>query len=112
MDYLAVIEKGPNSYGAYVPDLPGCVAAGETREDVLQLIQEAITFHLEDLKEGGRPVPPQHQVWKPFTSMHSSVTPNCGGELVPRPTRSPAKLANNLASPQRVYKRAGCVKTA
>ena len=58
MDYLVVIEKGPSSYGAYVPDLPGCVAAGETKEDVLQLIQEAIAFHLEDLKEGGQRVPP------------------------------------------------------
>lgn len=57
MDYLVVIEKGENSYGAYVPDLPGCIAAGETREEALQLIQEAIVFHLEGLKEGGQPVP-------------------------------------------------------
>ena len=57
MDYLVVIEKGTSSYGAYVPDLPGCVAAGETREEALQLIQEAIAFHLEGLKEDGRPVP-------------------------------------------------------
>lgn len=58
MDYLVVIEKGEASYGAYVPDLPGCVAAGETREEVLTLIQEAIAFHLEGLKEDGQPVPP------------------------------------------------------
>lgn len=58
MDYVVVIEKGEGSYGAYVPDLPGCVAAGETREEVLQLIREAIVFHLEGLKEDGHRVPP------------------------------------------------------
>lgn len=58
MRYAVVIEKGPTSYGAYVPDLPGCVATGETREEVVQLIQEAIEFHIEGLKENGEPVPP------------------------------------------------------
>ena len=57
MDYLVVVEKGPASYGAYVPDLPGCVAVAESREEVLVLIQEAIEFHLDGLKEDGLPVP-------------------------------------------------------
>jgi predicted RNase H-like HicB family nuclease len=58
-DYvLVVVEKGPSSFGAYVPDLPGCIAAGETREEVLTLIHEAIEFHLEGLKEDGQPIPP------------------------------------------------------
>lgn len=57
MRYAVVIEKGENSYGAYVPDLPGCVAAGETREEVVKLIQEAIEFHIEGLKQDGLPVP-------------------------------------------------------
>jgi predicted RNase H-like HicB family nuclease len=56
--YAVVIEKGPTSYGAYVPDLPGCVASGDTREEVVKLIQEAIEFHIEGLKEDGEPVPP------------------------------------------------------
>jgi len=46
MRYLVVVEKGPSSYGAYVPDLPGCVAAGESKEEVLSLIREAIELHL------------------------------------------------------------------
>lgn len=58
MRYAVVIEKGPMSFGAYVPDLPGCVAAGETREEVVKLIQEAIEFHIEGLKEDGQPIPP------------------------------------------------------
>jgi len=56
--YAVIIEKGPTSYGAYVPDLPGCVAAGDTREEVVKLIQEAIEFHIEGLKEDGEPIPP------------------------------------------------------
>jgi len=58
MKYAVVIEKGPNSYGAYVPDLPGCVAAGNSRAEVVQLIQEAIELHIEGLRESGEPVPP------------------------------------------------------
>jgi predicted RNase H-like HicB family nuclease len=58
MRYLVVVEKGPTSFGAYVPDLPGCVVAGETRDEVLALIREAIAFHIEGLKQDGQPVPP------------------------------------------------------
>ena len=54
---MVVIEKGQTSWGAYVPDLPGCVAVGETEQEVKQLIQEAIEFHLEDLAESGAQIP-------------------------------------------------------
>ena len=57
MKYAVIIERGPSSFGAYVPDLPGCVAAGNTRDEVMTLIQEAIEFHIEGLKEDGQPVP-------------------------------------------------------
>ena len=57
MKYMVVIEKGEPGYGAYVPDLPGCIAAGETEDEVRTLIQEAICFHLEGLIEDGEPVP-------------------------------------------------------
>jgi len=56
--YMAVIERGETSWGAHVPDLPGCVAVGETREEVLRLIREAIEFHIDGLKQKGLPVPP------------------------------------------------------
>jgi len=58
MRYLVVVEKGPTSFGAYVPDLPGCIAVGDTREEVLASIHEAIEFHLEGLKQDGAPIPP------------------------------------------------------
>jgi predicted RNase H-like HicB family nuclease len=57
MRYLVVVEKGASAYGAHVPDLPGCIAAGETKEEVLALIREAIEFHLEGLKQDGQPIP-------------------------------------------------------
>jgi predicted RNase H-like HicB family nuclease len=57
MRYLVVLEKGESSWGAHVPDLPGCVAAAETRAEVLKLIKEAIGFHIEGLREHGEPVP-------------------------------------------------------
>jgi len=57
MRYMVVIEEGESSFGAYVPDLPGCIAVGETEEEVRQLIHEAIEFHLEDLTESGADIP-------------------------------------------------------
>ena len=57
MRYMVVVEKGESSYGAFVPDLPGCVAVGETEKEVVELIQEAIQFHLEDLQTEGQPIP-------------------------------------------------------
>ena len=56
-EYAVVIEKATDNYCAYVPDLPGCVATGETREETFQQISEAIVFHLEGLKEDGLPIP-------------------------------------------------------
>ena len=54
---LVILEQGTSSFGAYVPDLPGCLAVGDTREEVLTLIQEAIEFHLEGMKEEGLSIP-------------------------------------------------------
>jgi predicted RNase H-like HicB family nuclease len=55
---MVVIEESENSFGAYVPDLPGCVAVAKTEEEVRTLIQEAIELHLEDLRRRGSAIPP------------------------------------------------------
>lgn len=55
--YLVVVEQSETGYGAYVPDLPGCVAVAETQDEVRELIHEAIAFHIEGLREAGLPVP-------------------------------------------------------
>lgn len=57
MRYAVVIEKADGNYSAYVPDLPGCVAAGDTVEETDQLIREAIEIHLRGMREDGLPVP-------------------------------------------------------
>ncbi len=55
--YAVVIEKAPGNYSAYVPDLPGCIATGNTIEEVEREIREAIDFHLEGLRDAGQPIP-------------------------------------------------------
>jgi predicted RNase H-like HicB family nuclease len=57
MRYAIVIEKTDGNYSAYVPDLPGCVATGDTIEAVEREIRDAIRFHIDGLKEDGLPVP-------------------------------------------------------
>jgi predicted RNase H-like HicB family nuclease len=57
LKFLVVIEKGPKSFGAYVPDLPGCVAVAKDRRRVKQLIREAIQLHVEDMRKRGEPIP-------------------------------------------------------
>ncbi|MGI8950445.1 MAG: type II toxin-antitoxin system HicB family antitoxin [Chitinophagaceae bacterium] len=57
--YAVIIEKADDGgYGAYVPDLPGCVGMGTTHEEVMENIAEAIRFHLEGMKAEGLPIPP------------------------------------------------------
>ena len=57
MKYAVVIEKTGNGYSAYVPDLPGCVAAGDTLEETEELLRGAIAMHVDDMRERGEPVP-------------------------------------------------------
>ena len=57
MRYTVVIEQASNNLAAYVPDLPGCVATGKTRRELLETIREAIEFHIESLRDHGEPIP-------------------------------------------------------
>ena len=57
MEFLVVVEKGKSSYGAYVPDLPGCVAVGESRREVLKLIREGVRLHIKAMREAGESIP-------------------------------------------------------
>lgn len=56
-EYLVVVEEAENNYAAYSPDLPGCIATGDTKKETLRLMREAIAMHLEALKEDGLPIP-------------------------------------------------------
>jgi predicted RNase H-like HicB family nuclease len=57
MRYLIIIEKGKDNYGAYVPDVPGCIAVGDTAQEARKNIAEALEFHLEGLVADGEPIP-------------------------------------------------------
>src|SRR5947199_5471571 len=57
MRYMVVVERGESSWGAHVPDLPGCIVVGESRDQVVHLIRDAIALHIESLKQDGLPVP-------------------------------------------------------
>jgi predicted RNase H-like HicB family nuclease len=61
--YMVVIERGESSWGAHVPDLPGCIAVGETRDEVVRLVREAIALHIDGLKREGLPVPKPSSEW-------------------------------------------------
>ncbi|MGB6947246.1 MAG: type II toxin-antitoxin system HicB family antitoxin [Bryobacteraceae bacterium] len=58
MKYTVIYERGPTSWGAYVPDLPGVIAVGDSRDEVEQLIREAVQFHLEGMRQEGISIPP------------------------------------------------------
>lgn len=57
MQFMVIVERGKSSYGAYVPDLPGCVAVARTRKEVMKLIREAVEMHLESIREEGLDIP-------------------------------------------------------
>jgi predicted RNase H-like HicB family nuclease len=57
MRFLVIVEQGATSWGAHVPDMPGCVAIGESRSEAISLIREAVDLHIDMLKETGSPIP-------------------------------------------------------
>lgn len=57
IEYAVVIEQTGNGFGAHVPDLPGCIAAGDTREETEQLIRDAVVLHLKGMQDDGDPIP-------------------------------------------------------
>ena len=57
-EYTVILEQGERNWSAYVPDLPGCVAAGETRDETEALMREAVALHLALMRADGDPIPP------------------------------------------------------
>ena len=62
LKYVVLIEKGKTGYGAWVPDLPGCVATGKTEKEVRGRIASAIELHLRGMREDGDPIPPPNSI--------------------------------------------------
>lgn len=63
MEFAVVIERGPTSYGAYVPDLPGCAAVARSESDVRRLIREGIHIHLDEMRMDGEAIPSPTRTW-------------------------------------------------
>ena len=73
MRYAVVIEQAEGNFSAYVPDLPGCVATGATRDEAEREIREAIAFHLDGLREDGLPLPEPRTVLR-YVDMDTPAT--------------------------------------
>ena len=78
LTYAVVYEQAPNNYSAYLPDLPGCVAAGATREEARENIREAATFHIEGLQEDGEPIPEPRLTVRQALDCHASALAESG----------------------------------
>ena len=75
LTYAVVFEQMPNNYGAYVPDVPGCVSVGDTWDEMQAMIREALAFHIEDLLESGEPLPEPKMSIDDAIAYHSEHIP-------------------------------------
>ena len=79
--FAVVFERLPNNYGAYVPDLPGCISTGETWDEMQQMIREAISFHIEGMLEDGEPVPESRTSVQEAMSYHAGLLSENGWQV-------------------------------
>ena len=71
LGYVVVFEQGPNNYGAYAPDVPGCVSVGETWEEMQAMIRETLTFHIKSMVEDGEGIPEPRMSLEEAMAHHS-----------------------------------------
>ena len=71
LKYAVVFEQTPNNYGAYAPDVPGCVSTGKTWDEIRANIREALSFHIEGMVQNGEPIP------EPRMSVTESMAYHC-----------------------------------
>ena len=79
LSYAVVYQRLPNNYGAYVPDLPGCISTGDTWDEMQQMIREAIVFHVEGMVEDGESVPKPSMTVQEAMAYHNGVLAEDGG---------------------------------
>ncbi len=73
--YAVVFERTPNNYGAYVPDVPGCISTGKTWDEMQAMIREALVFHIEAMLEDGDPLPEPKMSIDDAIAYHSKPIP-------------------------------------
>ena len=92
LQYAVVFERSPNNYCAYVPDLPGCISTGKTWTEMKEMIQEAITGHIEVMLEYGDSLPEKSMSLEDAIAHHCQVIVDCHAES-PADTDDPPSLS-------------------
>ena len=96
LTYAVVIEQTPNNYGAYAPDVPGCISTAETPDEMLAMIREALTFHIEALIEDGDPVPEPTMSIDDAIAYHSQALSDAGEDLLAKYGDAPPTLSTRF----------------
>ena len=91
-----VIEQNPNNYGAYAPDVPGCISTADTPDEMLRMIREALTLHIEALIEDGDPVPEPTMSIEGAIAYHSDALSEAEEELLAEFGDAPPKLSTQF----------------
>ena len=94
--YAVVIEQTPSNYGAYAPDVPGCISTADTPDKMLAMISEALTFHIEGLIEGGDPVPEPTMSIDDAIAYHSRALSDAEEELLAEYGDAPPTLSTTF----------------
>lgn len=80
LTYAVVVEQTSNNYAAYAPEVPGCISTGKTWDEMLEMIQEALTLHIEFLMEQGEPVPEPGMSTSEAINFHNEALAEDGGQ--------------------------------
>ena len=96
LTYAVVIEQTPNNYGAYAPDVPGCISTADTPDEMLAMIREALTFHIEALIEDGDPVPEPTMSIDDAIAYHSQALSDADEELLAEYGDAPPTLSTRF----------------
>ena len=98
LTYAVVYERTPNNYSAYLPDLPGCVGAGATRDEARENIREAAAFHIEGLQEDGEPIPEPRLSVRQALDYHADALAEAG-LATPQPEAQASLVEVKVGSP-------------
>ncbi len=93
LTYAVVIEQTPNNYAAYAPEVPGCISTAKTWDEMLAMIREALTVHIEFLIEDGDPVPEAMMSIDDAIAYHSKALAKADEELLAECGNAPPKIS-------------------
>ena len=98
LTYAVVIEQYPSNYGAYAPDVPGCISTADTPDEMLAMIHEALTFHIEELIDGGDPLPAPSMSVDEAIAYHSEILADADATVQAEYGEAPPMLSTRFES--------------